>query len=121
MAWAVIVLVDILADRVDQFLDVTEDAAAKPALSEVRGSTLHHVQPRATGRREVDVESGVTSQPPLHLGMLMGSVIVRNQVDLPTPRCDFVDDTQKFQPFLVTMPVVAHADNGPVERIHRGK
>lgn len=78
MAWAVIVLVDILADRVDQFLDVTEDAAAKPALSEVRGSTLHHVQPRATGRREVDVEFGMTRQRLLHFGVFVYRILVRD-------------------------------------------
>src|SRR6185503_6375246 len=32
-----------------------------------------------------------------------------------------VDDPQELQPFLVAMPTVAHADDGPIERVHRRK
>ena len=58
-------LVDIVADRHDQLLDTAEDSAADSVLSDVAKEPLHHVEPRTAGRSEVDVESGMTNQPPL--------------------------------------------------------
>ena len=68
-----------------------------------------------------DVESGVASQPPLYLGMLVCSVVVRNQVNLLAAGCDIVDHAEKLQPFLMAVSVVAHADDGAIERVHRCK
>ena len=80
--------------------------------------TLHHVEPRTAGRREVDVESRVTSQPLLHPGILMGSVVIRDEVDFLAARCDFVDHPERFQPFLVAVSVIAHTDDGAIQRVH---
>jgi hypothetical protein len=62
MVWVVVVLVDILSDRHDQLLHIAKDPAAEAVLSEIAEESLHHVEPRATGRREVDVESRATGK-----------------------------------------------------------
>ena len=41
---------------------------------------LDHVEPRTAGRREVHVETGMTGQPLLHFGMLVGRVVIGDQV-----------------------------------------
>src|SRR5207248_3216361 len=109
----------VLTDRHDQFLDIAEDSAADSVLSDVAKEPLHHVEPRTAGWCEVYVESRVASQPPLYLGMLVCRVVVRNQVDLLATGCDIVDHAEKLQPFLVAMSVVAHANDGPIEGVHR--
>ena len=76
--------VDVFANRQDQLLDITEDSAAEPILRKVAEETLDHVEPRTAGRSEVDVESPVLSQPVLYLGMFVGGIVIRNQVDFLT-------------------------------------
>ncbi len=47
---------------------------------------LHCVEPGRRGRGEVVLESGVTVQPLLDLGMLVNGVVVEDQVDDPVRR-----------------------------------
>jgi hypothetical protein len=42
---AFIVMVDVFADGLDEFLDVAEDAATQVVLSQVAEESLDHVQP----------------------------------------------------------------------------
>ncbi|GEM_PF-5634062 len=77
-----VVLVYVAPDGHDQLFDIAKDTAPEPLLSEITEEALHHVQPRATGWREVQMESRVTGDPLLHLGVLVGSVVVRDQVDV---------------------------------------
>ncbi len=48
--------------------------------SQVPEEPFHHVQPGTAGRGEVHVEPGMPLEPCLHLGMLVGGVVVRDQV-----------------------------------------
>src|SRR5215471_9157936 len=48
----------------------------------------------------------------------MGSVVIRDEVDFLAARCDFVDHPEKFQPFLVAVSIVAHTDDGAIQRVH---
>jgi hypothetical protein len=73
-----VVVVDIVADRGDQFLHVMKDAAADSLVGEVAKEAFHHVQPRTTGRREVHVEPAVPIQPPLNLRMFVRRVVIGN-------------------------------------------
>jgi hypothetical protein len=41
----VVVLVDVVADGHDQFLDVSEDPAAEPPFGEIAEEALDHVEP----------------------------------------------------------------------------
>lgn len=53
------------------------------------------------------MEAPVTRQPLLHLGMFVGGIVIRDQVDFLTGWCDLVDHAEKFQPLLVAMTIVA--------------
>ena len=50
------------------------------------------------------VESGVLGQPCFYLGMLVGCVIIGNQMDIQIFRCFPFDFLEERQPFL--MPVL---------------
>jgi hypothetical protein len=53
---AVVVGGEVGLDRVDQVGDAVEDAPADCLVGELREEDLDHVQPRARGRREVQLE-----------------------------------------------------------------
>jgi len=42
---------------------------------------LDHIQPRATGRREMHMETGMTTEPGLHRRMFVRGVVVHDHVD----------------------------------------
>jgi hypothetical protein len=91
---AFVVTVDVGADGHDEFLEIAKDAAAQTILGEVTKETLHHVEPRRTGGSEVQMESRMSRQPALYLGVLMGGN-------------GLVDQAKKLEPFLMAMPLLA--------------
>src|SRR5512141_2560837 len=76
----VVVAVDVTADRHDQFFQITKYTAPQSVLREVAEEALYHVEPRGTGRREVHVEPWMACEPALNLGMLVGRVVIADQV-----------------------------------------
>ena len=95
---AFVVTVGVLVDGRDQLLDVAEDAPAEPVVGQIPEEALHHVEPGGTGRSEVDVKSRMARQPALHSGMLVGGVVVGNQVDLFLRRRGVVNQRQEPLP-----------------------
>ena len=63
----------------------------------------------------------MTAQPQLHFSVFVGGVVVHNHVDLFLRRVDMVDHAEELQPFLMTVPVVAHGDHLTVESVQRGE
>ena len=53
--------------------------------------------------------------------MLVGRVVVHDQVDLLFGRDDVVDDAQKLQPLLVAVPILAHGDDVALQGIEGGE
>ena len=51
------------------------------------------------------VEAGMPPQPRLHLGMVVGSIVVGDQVHSQTFGCLGIDPTQELEPFLVEWPI----------------
>ena len=49
------------------------------------------------------MKARVSRQPALDFGMLVGGVVVADQVELPIQRDGLVDQTEKVEPFLVAM------------------
>ena len=64
---------------------------------------------------------GDASEPALHLGMLVGRVVVHDHVDLFTSRDHIIDHAQELQPFLMAVPVVAHRNHLALERVEGGE
>ena len=82
---APVVLVDVLSDSHDQFFRIMKDTAPQAILCQVSEEAFHHIQPRTAGRREVDVESRMTSEPSLHFGMFVRGIVVDDQVKVFFP------------------------------------
>jgi hypothetical protein len=53
------------------------------------------------------MEAFVPVQPTLNSRMLVRGVVVADDVDLLFGRHGFIDQAQKFQPFVMTMPLLA--------------
>jgi hypothetical protein len=64
---SVVVAVDEVLDRGDQFGDVVVDAAADLLFGEDREPDLDHVHPQRAGRSEVEMHARVALQPALDL------------------------------------------------------
>ena len=55
-------------------------------------------------------------QPALHSGVLMGGVVITDQVELPVGRDGLVDQAEKLEPLLVPMALLAQAKDFAVGR-----
>lgn len=60
--------------------DGGEGAAADGLAGDDAEEDLYHVQPRAAGRGEVQRDPGVLGQPGLHVGVVVGGVVVADDV-----------------------------------------
>src|SRR6476659_10803471 len=79
------------------------------------------VEPRRRGRGEVEVEPGVFVQPLADVFVLVGGVVVQDQVDLQVRGHLPVDGLEEFQPFLMPVPRRALADDHAGQRVQRGE
>ncbi len=116
--WTPVVFINELSDSHDEFFGIVKYAAPQSVLGEVAEEAFDHVQPRTAGGREVDMKPGMTSEPSLHFRMFVGGVVVNDQVKFFVRRRHLVNHAQELQPLLMAMPVIAHADNGPIESIY---
>ena len=88
--------------------------------SQVAEEALDHVHPRTAGWREVHVEPRVFCQPCPNFRMLVGRVIVDDQVQVHITRTLAIDMLQKPQPLDVRVSGRRLADNLAVE-IRQGR
>ena len=63
----------------------------------------------------------VARNPPKHLEMLVGRIVVGEQTNLLVRLCQLVGQLEKPQPLLMPVPIFAHTDHRAIERIHRRK
>ena len=119
--WVFVVMVDVIKDRRNQLLDAAEDSAAQAVFRQVAEESFDHIQPRATGGREVHVEARVAAEPALDLLVLVGRVVIHDHMDLLVLRNHVIDGAQKLQPFLMAVPVIAHGDHFAFQGIERSE
>lgn len=60
-------------------------------------------------------------EPRLHTGVLVGGVVIDNEMQLLFWRCGRINELAELQPFLMSEPLLAGADNGAVGHVERGK
>src|ERR1022692_987611 len=77
---AVVIGVDEAADGDGEVCDRGEAAAADGLAGDDAEEDLHHVQPRAPGRREMQRDPRVVLQPGPHGGVLVGPVVIQDDV-----------------------------------------
>lgn len=110
--WGLVVEPNELVDRCDQLRHAREDAAPNPLARNLTEPPLNPVQPRGTRRGKVQVKSWMFHEPLLDIGVVVRSVIVRNQVEGHLVRRDLVNGAQELQKLLVAMPRVTGSDHG---------
>ena len=103
---------DVLVDRCLQFGHAGEHSSAQTFGRDVAKESLHHVQPRRRGRREVHVKSWVFGQPLLNSRVLVGGVVVGDQVQRLSLGRLAVDFAQELQPLRVDVALLAPAATG---------
>jgi len=69
----------------------------------------------------VHVETGPLSQPGANLGVLVGAVVIHNQVHIKVGWNRLLDLAQKAQKFLVAMAWLALGDHLPGGHVRGGK
>jgi hypothetical protein len=96
--------------------DGFEDAAADAPPGNGGEEVFDRVQPGRRGRREVKKPSRMVREPGVHLGVLVGSVVVQNDVD-DLARWDLaLHGVEEFDELLMTVALHAAAEHGSVER-----
>ena len=116
-----IVVLDEAVDRGLEVDDRAEHATLEPAAGEPGEEGLDRVQPGAGGRGEVEDEARMTAEPAQHLGVLVGGVVVEDDVDQLAGRHGAFDGVQEADELLVAMALHALADDGAVEHVDRGE
>ena len=71
-------LVNVAHDGVDELGDASKDASMHSLFVEVTKESLDDIEPRTTGRDEMDMETLVSLEPVLHLRMFVRCVVVHN-------------------------------------------
>ena len=101
--------------------DRVKDAALEATLRQFGEEALDGVEPRARGRREVEGEARMAVEPGTHLGVLVGGVIVEDDVDGLAGRHLGVDGVEEADELLVAVALHVLADHGAVEHVEGGK
>jgi len=117
----IVVGVNVPPDSTGDIVYVLKDPATKAVYCEIAEEAFDHVKPRSTCRSKVGLESRVTFEPGFDLFVLMGGVIVTNDMDVFSVRNIAADQVEKANPFLVAVLFHAGADDFAAERVHRGE
>jgi hypothetical protein len=102
------------ADEVVDFFDEVgggiERAATDNALSDVGEEPFDLVEPGGVGRREVNVPTRTACEPSSDLGMLVGGVVVDDEMDVELGWHVGLDVTQEGEELLMAMVGFALGD-----------
>jgi len=97
--------------------DRSKNASADAVLGDVPEKTFHHIEPRGTGGREVDMDPRVLLQPGFDRRVLMGGVIVADDLQGELLRRLTVQPLKEFQPLFVAMPRHRLGNLRPIQRV----
>ena len=118
---AVIVLIEIAVDSGFEIADGAEDAALEAALGQCGEEALDCIQPGAGGGDEVESEAAMPRKPCHDLGMLMGGIVIEDEVDSRLDRYGGIDSLQKSNELLMPVAFHATADHLAFEDVEGGE
>ena len=98
---------DVLLNDTNQCWDTVKATPADLLLRQFAEPPLYHVEPGTGCWGEVEVEARVSTEPGLDSRVLVGAVIVHNQMKLKGGKCLGIDFLEKTNELLV--PMVRHA------------
>ena len=111
----------IVVDRVLEVVDAGIAAAANALCGDLGEEALHEVHPGRAGGREMQFEARVFLQPGLHIGRLVGGVVVEDQVDVVGLLHGPVDAAQETQELLGAVTRHAFPDDQARLDVQRGE
>src|SRR4051812_23009702 len=99
-----------------------EDPSSYLLLGNISKEPFDHIEPRSAGWRIVHVEPWMLREPVPDRGVLVGGIIIGNQVKFFLLRGDPVQDLEKCEPFDVTVSWHAgRCSHASIERVERGE
>src|SRR5665213_3386328 len=91
--------------------DAEECAASEPALGEGGEEAFYRVQPGGAGRGKVEGHARVTGEPGDHLRVLVGSVVVEDDMHGLSGRDGLFDGVEEADELLMPMALHAPSDD----------
>src|ERR1700756_4475925 len=110
-----VVLREISIDGGLQVGNRAENATADALPRHLREKVLDGVEPGGRGRGEVEGPARMTRQPGQHPGMLVGGIVVEDDMDRPIGRDLALDGVQEANEFDMAVALHAAANDGAVE------
>ena len=98
-----------------------ERAAADRTLGDEGEEAFDLVEPGGVGGREVNVPARTAGEPGSDLGMLVGGVVVDDEMDVELSRHVGLDVTQEGEELLMAMAGFALGDDRAVEHVEGGE
>jgi len=105
----------------DEVFDASKAASADCLLGNKSEPAFDLVEPGRIGWRVMDVEAGPLCEPESYLGMLVGGIVVDDQMNVEMLGHDLIDALEELQKLLVTMACLALSEDGPGRDIQGGK
>ncbi len=112
---------NVIMKGLHQLRDAAEDPAPNPIRGQVAEEAYHQIEPGATGGHEVHVKPAVSLDPPLDLGMLVGGIVVLDEMERLVLRRLLINQPQERQPFLMAMPGPAGGEDFALGHLERGE
>ena len=108
-------IVQVLSNGCDEFLSIPKTSPTDSFLGDLAKPAFDQVQPRTRGRYEVEMEAQMPPEPGFHPGMLVGPIIVDDQMQVQLRRRLQVDLFEEPDEFLVAVSRHTVPDDFPIE------
>ena len=119
--WLLVMSFNVLLDNTNQRRDIVKATPADLFLGQFTEPPLHHVQPGSGCRREVELEAWMPTEPGPDARMLVGAVIIHDEVELQVGRCLAIDFLEESNELLVSMTRHAVPYDFAIEHTECGK
>ena len=116
-----VVVDDKAIDLLGEFFDAAKSAPANGALGNDVEPDLDLVEPGGIGGGEVELVTRTSSEPTLHLGMFVRTIVVDHQVNVQLLRNVGLEMAQELEKLLVAMAPFALGEDGAGGDIEGGE
>lgn len=113
-----VVLIDEVVDGLFQGFDAAKRPAADAFGDDLAEPVFDQVQPGAGRGDEVHVEPGMPREPSSDPRMLVGRIVVDDQVQIEMGRCLLIDQLEELEPLPVSVTFETPADESALGDFH---
>ena len=119
--WVGVVVCDVSIDCSLQIDDADKGATFEAPFGQYGKEAFNRIQSRGAGRREVEGDARVASEPRDHLGMFVGGIVVEDDVDGLLRWNRFFDGVEEADELLMAMALHTPADHLTFEYVEGSK